>query len=148
MINKKMGLMSIALVFAFAAMLTVPTFAYGMWNFDSDTQYYTYVQAAVAGNYNGGKLYSPAAYVKAVVEHDLPSGCFLKVYWHFEWTDINRVTHSSENTTYTNLHNADEWIRIDCVGLPNVVYDIAADGQAGFNCIFETRLVSASLPYL
>lgn len=148
MINKKIGLMSIALVFAFTALLTAPTFAYGMWNFASDTAYYTGIEVGVAGNYNGGNLYSPAAYAKGWVIHDLPNGYKLKIYYYFEWTDMNFVTHNQTGTYYSNCSKAGEWYRVVATGLPNVVYDIIAEGQAGFNCVFETDLVSASLPYL
>ena len=148
MSQKKIGVMSIALVFAFAAAMIVPSIVFASWNIQSGSGDYTTVQVAVAGNFRNGKLYGPAAYVKAVIDHDLPDNHSLIIYYRFEWTDLNQVSHIQEGVNTTSCTKAGQWIRIDCTGLPSVVYDIYAEGRAGYDGVWDTPLVSASLPWL
>jgi len=143
----KVTTMSIAFAVTLIAMMLTSAYAYGMWNFDEKYGTYSTVQVGVAGNYNRGKLYSPAAYVKGIVDIDLPNGYSLIVIYHFEWTDINGVTHYQDGQAEIP-GIAGNWVRIEPTGLPSVVYDIVAEGRNMYDNINDTALASASLPWL
>ena len=147
--RKIVALTSATLALAMIALIMTPAYAYGMWNFDYDTGDYIYIEAGVAGNYNGGKLYSPAAYIKATILEDLPLDYVLVIYWRFEWTDVNHVLHVQYDTEdLPGYHYQGQTKRIEPTGLPYVVYDIVAEGRAGYDGIWDTDLVCASLPWL
>lgn len=144
--GKKIAAISAALVCTMVALLIVSPHVYGANAFDSATGSHLYVEVGVAGNYFNGTLYSPAAYVKArVVTTIQNNGWYL--YYHFEWEDMNHVTHYQESCNYYTNSTAGFQVRIDCTGLPNQVIYIAADGRAGYGGDWDTRLVSASLPW-
>ena len=147
--KKRVSLMSMALAFTMVAMMTAPTYAYPMWNFDSDTGDYIYIDAGVAGNWHSGKLYSPDAYVYVYIQEDLPDDHVLVLYWRFTWVDLNRVVHSEFDTEdFPGYRYKGQSVRIEPSGLPSVVLVIIAEGRAGYDGVWDTRLVCASLPFL
>lgn len=150
MLRKKVGLISIVVALAMVATMTAEAFAYGMWNFDSDTGDYIYIQAGVAGNWHMGKLYSPDAYIYAYLEEDLPDDECLVLYWRFEWVDCNRQRHFVYDTEdYPTIRYKGQSKRIDAPPeLPSCVLCIFAIGRAGYGGEWDTRKVCASLPFL
>jgi hypothetical protein len=137
----------------FLALVAIAAFAsiahaYPMNAFDTKTGAYTTVQVAVAGNYINGKIYNPAAYVKAVIDKNLPSPYCLVVYYYFEWEDLNHVVHYQYDTVdcpgYTT---AGQWVRFFATGLPSQVYYIVAEGRAGYDGVWDTDMASISVPF-
>lgn len=146
---KRVSLMSIALVFAIVAIMTVPTYAYRMWDSDSDTGAYIHITASVAGDFYHGKLYAPAAYVRATILEDLPDNHVLVVCWRFWWVDENLVIHEQFDTEdFPSYRYKDQSVKIEPSGLPNVVYCVIAEGRAGYNAVWDTDFVLVSLPFM
>lgn len=140
----------ISIVIAFAAIATLAAIAhaYPMSRFDTKTGDYTTVQAAVSGQYVNGKIYSPAAYVKAVIDKNLPSPYCLVVYYYFEWEDLNHIVHYQYDTLdYPSKTNAGDWVRIPAIDLPSQVYYLVAEGKAGYDGVWDTELASVSIPF-
>lgn len=105
------------------------------------------MQVGVAGNYVNGKLYSPAAYVKGIVDQNITGGHTLVVHYYFEWVDLNHVA-QYQNGTAEIPGFAGNWVKIVPTGLPSAVYFIAADGRNEINGEYDTEMASASLPML
>ena len=147
--KKRFSILSTGLVLIAIFMLAGSVHATGMWNFDEKHGPYTTVQVGVAGNMNwlNGRLYSPAAYVKGVVDENITGGYNLVVHYYFEWEDLNHVTHY-QNGIATIPGIKGHWVRIDCTGLPSAVYYIAADGYNSYDSVNDTEMASASLPML
>lgn len=150
MLRKKVGFVSIAIALAMLATITAEAYAYGMWNFDSDYGDYIYIQAAVAGNWHMGKLYSPDAYIYVSILEDLPGDHVLVLYWRFQCMDCDGNQHVYFDTEdYPNIRYKGQTKRIEPPEpLPNCVYFIIASGRAGYDAVWDTRLVTASLPFL
>lgn len=145
--GKKVSLLSIAFVFTAIAMMTTPTYAYLIWNFDSDSGDYIFIEAAVGGNMYRMKLYSPSAYIFAYIEEDLPDNNDLVVYWHFWWLDENYVIHEESDTEeFSGYRYEGQSVKIEPSELPSVVLLIVAEGRAGYDGVWDTDLVIASLP--
>ena len=141
--------MSTCIAIALIAMMLSSVYAYNVWNFDTKSGMYTTANVGVAGNLISMKLYNPAAYVKGVVDKDLPSGHTLIIQYHFEWTDLNHVTHTQDGIVTSSCNKAGEYIRIDLNGLPSVVYDIVAECRTAWNTTtYDTDWASASLPWV
>ena len=141
----------ISIVFALAAIATLAAIAhaYPMSSYDDKIGDYTTVQAAVSGNYFGGKIYSPAAYVKAVIDVNIPSPYCLVVYYYFEWEDMNNVVHYQYDTLdYPDKTDAGEWVRILAIDIPSPVYYLVAEGKAGYDGVWDTELASVSIPFV
>jgi hypothetical protein len=133
------------------AMMFAPVYAYGMWNYDSESGDYTTADVGVAGNYNMGKLYSPAAYARATVDEDLPAGTTLRLQYLFEWEDLNHETHIESGIISSSGNEAGDWIEVE-PDLPSVVYYIVAEARAGYgvgsSITWDTEWAIASLPFL
>jgi len=145
--KKKVSLMSIAFVFTMVAIMTVPTYAYLIENFDTDTGDYIFIKACVYGDMHGLKLYCPNAYIYALIEEDLPDNNDLVVYWRFWWLDENYGIHEESDTEqFPGYRYEGQSVKIEASGLPSVVLLIIAEGKAGYDDVWDTRLVRASLP--
>ena len=90
---------SIFLVLVAIAAFASIAHAYPINAFDTKKGAYTTVQAAVAGSYINGKIYNPAAYVKVVIDKDLPSPYCLVVYYYSEWEDLSHEIHYQYKTS-------------------------------------------------
>jgi len=137
-------------VFALAAIATLAAIAnaYPMSSFDTKKGAYTTVQAAVSGQYVNRKIYSPAAYAKAVIDKNLPSPYCLVVYYYFEWEDLNHVVHYQYDTLdYPDKTDAGDWVRISAIDLPSQVCYLVAEGKAGYDGVWDTELASVSIPF-
>ncbi len=144
--GKKVSLLSIAFVFTMVAIMTAPTYAYLAWDFDSDSGDYIFIQAAVGGDMYHMKLYNPSAYVFAYIEEDLPDNYVLVVYWHFWWVDENLVIHEEFDTEdFPGYRYEGQSVKIE-PELPSVVLVITAEGRAGYDGVWDTDFVLASLP--
>lgn len=144
--GKKIAMISVGLACAIVALLVFSPYVYGANAFDSDMGSHLYVEVGVAGNFFNGTVYSPAAYAKGRVNVTIPNnGWYL--YYHFEWEDMSHTMHYQESCNYYTNSTAGFQVRIDCTGLPSKVYYIAADARVGYGGDWDTRLVSASLPW-
>jgi hypothetical protein len=131
------------------AMMTVPSYAYPLWNFDSDSGDYIFIEAGVAGNWHQGKLYNPDAYIYVYIHTDLPDNYVLVLFWHFWWVDENFVVHEEFDTEdFPGYRYKGQSVRIEPSGLPDVVIVIMAEGRAGYDAVWDTRKVLASLPFV
>lgn len=132
---------------AFVAFAALVSMAHASSYYDTETGTYTEVQAAVAGTYSGGKVYSAAAYVYAIITTNLPSPFCLVVYWFFQWVDLNYTTHTSFSTTnYTGYTQAGQHVKISATGLPTQVINIYVEGRAGYDGVWDTPLASVGIP--
>jgi len=141
----------ISIVFALAAIATLAAIAhaYPMSSYDDKVGDYITVQAAVSGQYINGKIYSPAAYVKAVIDENLPSPYCLVVYYYFEWEDLNHVVHYQYDTLdCPGNTTAGQWFRFFATSLPSQVYYLVAEGKAGYDGVWDTELASVSIPFV
>jgi len=146
--KKKVSLMSIVFVVTMVAIMTVPSYAVLVENTDSDSGDYIYIKACVSGDMYGLKLYSPNAYVRAVIEEDLPDNNDLVVYWRFLWLDENFVWHEDSDTEeFPGYRYEGQTVKIEASGLPSVVLQITAIGRAGYDDVWDTRLVITGLPF-
>ena len=147
--GKKVSLMSIAFVFTMVAIMIVPTYAELIEDFDTDTGDYIFIKASVSGDMYQMKLYSPSAYIFALIEEDLPDNNDLVVYWHFLWLDENYVIHEESDTEeFPGYRYEGQSVKIEPSELPSVVLLITAEGRAGYDDVWDTDLVLASLPLM
>ena len=145
--KKKVSLLSIVFVFTMVAIMIVPAYAGLLDDLDSDSGDYVYIEAYVCGYWNQGKLYSPSAYIYALIEEDLPDNNYLVVYWYFWWVDENFGIHGESDTEeFPGYRYEGQSVKIDASGLPSVVYLMVAEGKAGYDDVWDTDLVRASVP--
>ncbi len=146
--KKKVSLMSIVFVVTMVAIMTVPSYAELIEKTDSDSGDYIYIKTCVSGDMYGLKLYCPNAYVRIYIEEDLPDNNDLVVYWHFLWLDENFVWHEDSDTEeFSGYRYKGQTVKIEASGLPSVVLQITAEGRAGYDDVWDTRLVITGLPF-
>ncbi|HVP92775.1 MAG TPA: hypothetical protein VMS94_03435, partial [Acidobacteriota bacterium] len=139
--NKNPKLMLIGAAFLIALMMLTPAHAYLLNNFDEKHGTYSSVYVGVAGNYVGGKLGAPAAYVKGVVDVAIPGGYSLRVYYYFEWEDLNY--HIFHKSGYVEIPGTQgNWVRIPATEVNHTVYYIVAEGRNWINGNYDTDWAS------
>lgn len=138
----------VSVFLAFAVFASLVSMAHAASFFDTQTGTYTEVTAAVAGNYHNGIVYSPAAYVFAAIDKNLPSPFTLYVYWYFEWEDLNHTIHTYTNVTLTNNTQAGQYVKIlPPLSPPSQVIYIYVEGRAGYDGIWDTPFASVGIPF-
>jgi len=145
--KRKLAAFSTALVIVAIVMMVTPAFAEPLYDFNSKTGTYTTVDVGACGNYDYETLHCPAAYVKGIIDTDLPEGYTLKVEYQFQWMDTNFVLHTENGTRYSSLTKAGEWISIEPKDLPLDVYFICAGGRTGYGNTWDTDWAWAGVPW-